>query len=135
MPLRRHGDACPYTGFVKAVKEFYTDKDLITRVMAVILKIGGIFRVGKRTTGCNMEGIGAGAAASAAAFVELAGGTPAQMERAVVLAISPTISVPCTPRVLVPGCAPPTSAAASSSHAWQASSRCTPRSPRPSRWT
>ena len=102
-PCAGTGDACPYTGFVKAVKEFYTDKDLITRVMAVILKIGGIFRVGKRTTGCNMEGIGAGAAASAAAFVELAGGTPAQMERAVVLAISPTISVPCTPRVLVPG--------------------------------
>ena len=55
-PCAGTGDACPYTGFVKAVKEFYTDKDLITRVMAVILKIGGIFRVGKRTTGCNMEG-------------------------------------------------------------------------------
>ena len=60
-PCAGTGDACPYTGFVKAVKEFYTDKDLITRVMAVILKIGGIFRVGKRTTGCNMEGIGAAA--------------------------------------------------------------------------
>lgn len=102
-PCAGTGDSCPYTGFIKAVKEDYDDADKIARVMAVILKIGGIFRVGKRTTGCNMEGIGAGAAATAAAFVELANGTPAQMERAVVLALSPTISVPCTPRVLVPG--------------------------------
>lgn len=102
-PCAGTGDSCPYTGFVKAMAEFYSDHALITRVMAVILKIGGIFRVGKTTTGCNMEGIGAGAAATAAAFVELNGGTPEQMERAVVLAISPTISVPCTPRVLVPG--------------------------------
>lgn len=102
-PCAGTGDSCPYTGFVKAMKEFYSDPDLTARTMAVILKIGGIFRVGKTTTGCNMEGIGAGAAATAAAFVELAGGTPEQMEKAVVLAISPTISVPCTPRVLVPG--------------------------------
>lgn len=102
-PCAGTGDSCPYTGFVKAMKEFYSDEEKIARVMAVILKIGGIFRVGKRTTGCNMEGIGAGAAAVAAAFVELKEGTPAQMEKAVVLALSPTISVPCTPRVLVPG--------------------------------
>ena len=50
-----------------------------------------------------MEGIGAGACATSAAFVELAGGTPEQMEKAMVLAISPTIAVPCTPRVLAPG--------------------------------
>ena len=102
-PCAGTGDSCPYTGFVKAMKEFCQDRDRVARAMAVILKIGGIFRIGKSTTGCNMEGIGAGAAATAAAFVELAGGTPDQMERAVVLAISPTISVPCTPRVLVPG--------------------------------
>lgn len=102
-PCAGTGDSCPYTGFVKAMKEFYSDNDKIARAMAVILKIGGIFRVGKRTTGCNMEGIGAGAAATAAAFVELQDGTPAQVEKAVVLALSPTISVPCTPRVLVPG--------------------------------
>ncbi|RKL63465.1 serine dehydratase [Thermoanaerobacteraceae bacterium SP2] len=102
-PCAGTGDSCPYTGFVKALKEFYNDEDLIARVMAVILKVGGIFRIGKTTTGCNMEGLGAGAAATAAAFVELYGGTPEQLEKAVVLAISPTISVPCTPRVLVPG--------------------------------
>lgn len=103
-PCAGTGDSCPYTGFVKAMKECYPgDTEAHNRVLAVILKIGGIFRVGKTTTGCNMEGMGAGAASTAAAFVELAGGTPAQMEKAVVLAISPTISVPCTPRVLVPG--------------------------------
>jgi L-serine dehydratase len=88
---------------VKALKEFYHDEDKNARIMALILKIGGIFRIGKKTTGCNMEGIGAGAAAVAAAFVELYDGTPEQLEKAVVLAISPTISVPCTPRVMVPG--------------------------------
>ncbi len=102
-PCAGTGDSCPYTGFVKALKEDYDDADLIARIMAVILKIGGEFRIGKATTGCNMEGFGAGAAATAAAFVELAGGEPSQMETAMVLALSPTISVPCTPRVLVPG--------------------------------
>ncbi len=102
-PCAGTGDSCPYTGFVKALQEYYTDEELIARVIAVILKIGGVFRIGKSTTGCNMEGLGAGAAATAAAFVELYGGTPGQLEKAVVLAISPTIAVPCTPRVLVPG--------------------------------
>lgn len=103
-PCAGTGDSCPYTGFVMAVREFYhDDTDLQARIMAVILKIGGMYRIGKCTTGCNMEGIGAGACATAAAFVELAGGTPRQMENAMVLAISPTIAVPCTPRVLVPG--------------------------------
>lgn len=103
-PCAGTGDSCPYTGFVKAVREFYPDdRALQARVMAVLLKVGGMYRIGKRTTGCNMEGIGAGACATAAAFVELNGGTPEQMEKAMVLAISPTIAVPCTPRVLVPG--------------------------------
>lgn len=103
-PCAGTGDSCPYTGFVKAVMEFYPDdEELLSRIMAVILKIGGMYRIGKCTTGCNMEGIGAGACAAAAAFVELAGGTPEQMEKAMVLAISPTIAVPCTPRVLAPG--------------------------------
>ena len=103
-PCAGTGDSCPYTGFVMAMKEFYPEeKDLQARVMAVILKIGGMYRIGKCTTGCNMEGLGAGACALSAAFVELAGGTPDQMESAMVLAISPTIAVPCTPRVLVPG--------------------------------
>lgn len=103
-PCAGTGDSCPYTGFVKAVMEFYPgDEELLGRIMAVILKIGGMYRIGKCTTGCNMEGMGAGACAAAAAFVELAGGTPEQMEKAMVLAISPTIAVPCTPRVLAPG--------------------------------
>ena len=67
-----------------------------------MIKIGSIFRVGKVTTGCNMEGYGAGSACIAAATVSIGGGTPEQMEKAMVLALSPTIGVPCTPRVLVP---------------------------------
>jgi L-serine dehydratase len=50
-----------------------------------------------------MEGYGAGAAATAAALTDLRGGSPAQVARAVVLALSPTIAVPCTPRVMVAG--------------------------------
>lgn len=103
-PCAGTGDSCPYTGFIKALVEFYPENELLlSRVLAILLKIGGMFRIGKKTTGCNMEGFGAGACATAAAFVEVAGGTPEQMENAMVLAISPTIAVPCTPRVLVPG--------------------------------
>lgn len=102
-PCAGTGDSCPYSGFVKAMLEEIDDKERVARVTAVILKIGTIFRVGKSTTGCNMEGFGAGAAACAAGFVELTGGSPDQMEKAIVLALSPTIAVPCTPRVLVPG--------------------------------
>ena len=67
------------------------------------MKIGSIFRVGKQTTGCNLEGYGAGAAATAAALTDLRGGTPTQVAKAMVLALSPTIAVPCTPRVMVAG--------------------------------
>jgi L-serine dehydratase len=41
--------------------------------------------------------------ATAAAFVEIAKGSPEAVGKAVVLAISPTIGTPCTPRVMVPG--------------------------------
>ena len=102
-PCAGTGDSCTYTGFVRGMIEEGIEQDLIARVAAVMLKIGTIFRVGKTSTGCNMEGFGAGAAASAAAFVELAGGTPEQMEKAIVLAVSPTIANPCTPRVMVAG--------------------------------
>lgn len=102
-PCAGTGDSCTYSGFVKAMLEDIADQELIARVTAVMLKIGTIFRVGKTSTGCNMEGFGAGAAASAAAFVELAGGSPEQMGKAIVLALSPTIAVPCTPRVMVAG--------------------------------
>ncbi len=102
-PCAGTGDSCPYAGFMQAMLEEIEDQDTIARACAVVLKIGTIFRVGKTTTGCNMEGFGAGAAALAAGFTELAGGTPEQLGKAVVLAISPTIANPCTPRVMVAG--------------------------------
>ncbi len=102
-PCAGTGDSCTYTGFMRAMLDEIQDEATIARVAAVMLKIGTIFRVGKTTTGCNMEGFGAGAAASAAAFTELSGGTPEQMAKAIVLALSPTIANPCTPRVMVAG--------------------------------
>jgi len=102
-PCAGTGDSCTYSGFVQAMLEELDDKETVARVAAVMLKIGTIFRVGKTSTGCNMEGFGAGAAASAAAFVELANGKPADMAKAIVLALSPTIATPCTPRVMVAG--------------------------------
>lgn len=101
-PCAGTGDSCPYAGFVKAMMTAGYDEVTIAEIAALILKIGGIFRVGKITTGCNMEGFGAGAACIAAATVAMQGGSPRQMEKAIVLAMSPTIAVPCTPRVLVP---------------------------------
>jgi len=101
-PCAGTGDSCPYAGFMRAVMEDYP-RILAARAAAVILKIGTIFRVGKTSTGCNMEGFGAGSAATAAAFVEILGGSPSAMGKAVVLAISPTLGTPCTPRVMVPG--------------------------------
>jgi L-serine dehydratase len=50
-----------------------------------------------------MEGYGAGSAATAAALTDLRGGSAAQVAKAMVLAISPTIGVPCTPRVITRG--------------------------------
>ncbi len=101
-PCAGTGDSCPYSGFIKAMMEHGYDELTIAETAALIIKIGGIFRVGKVTTGCNMEGFGAGSVCIAAATVSIGGGTPSQMEKAMVLAISPTIGVPCTPRVLVP---------------------------------
>lgn len=102
-PCAGTGDACTYTGMLLAMEETIADRRKIALATAVMLKLGTLFREGKSTTGCNMEGLGAGAAAAAAAFTELAGGTPSQSAHSVVLAISPTIAVPCTPRVMVPG--------------------------------
>lgn len=101
-PCAGTGDPCPYSGFIKAMLESGYEKEKVAEIAALILKVGSMFRVGKVTTGCNMEGFGAGAAAIAAATVELRGGSPRDMERAMVLAISPTVAVPCTPRVMVP---------------------------------
>lgn len=102
-PCAGTGDSCTYTGVFGAFKEIIPDKEELARIMAVMLKIGTIFRAGKTSTGCNMEGFGAGAAATAAAMVEYHGGPPQALAKAVVLALSPTIGVPCTPRVMVPG--------------------------------
>lgn len=101
-PCAGTGDSCPYAGFMRAVIEDYSEEEA-SRAAVVLLKIGTIFRVGKISTGCNMEGFGAGSAATAGAFVEIFGGSPEALGRAVVLAISPTIGTPCTPRVMVPG--------------------------------
>ena len=101
-PCAGTGDSCPYAGFIKAMQVNGYDEQTVAEIAALILKIGSLFRVGKVTTGCNMEGYGAGAACIAAATAVLEGGTPQQMEKAMVLAMSPTIGVPCTPRVLVP---------------------------------
>ena len=102
-PCAGTGDSCPYTGLIRALREHPYDGERMAQVMALILKIGSYFRAGKETTGCNMEGLGAGAAVTAAVLTELRGGTPSQVGKAIVLALSPTIAVPCTPRVMVPG--------------------------------
>lgn len=101
-PCAGTGDSCVYAGLVQAMLEFFSAEQVLNAI-AVMLKTGSLFRVGKTTTGCNMEGFGAGSAATAAALVELYGGSPQEMERALVLAISPTIANPCTPRVMVAG--------------------------------
>ncbi len=102
-PCAGTGDSCPYTGLIRALQEHPYPWESVALATALILKIGSIFRSGKETTGCNMEGLGAGAAVTAAVLTELRGGSPAQVGKAMVLALSPTIAVPCTPRVMVPG--------------------------------
>ncbi len=101
-PCAGTGDPCPYTGFIRALMDVGTDETTVAEVAALMLKIGSLFRVAKVTTGCNLEGYGAGSACIAAATVHLKGGNAEQMEKAMVLAMSPTVGVPCTPRVLVP---------------------------------
>ncbi|MBN2439582.1 MAG: serine dehydratase [Deltaproteobacteria bacterium] len=102
-PCAGTGDSCPYTGLLRALQEHPYGWERIALATALILKIGSIFRAGKETTGCNMEGLGAGAAVTAAVLTELRGGSPSRVGKAIVLALSPTIAVPCTPRVMVPG--------------------------------
>jgi L-serine dehydratase len=102
-PCAGTGDSCGYTGLARALLEHIPDEAKALRAIALMLKIGTFFRVGKTTTGCNMEGFGAAAAATAAAVAEVDGGTPEQCAHALVLAISPTVAVPCVPRISVPG--------------------------------
>ena len=102
-PCAGTGDSCPYTGLLKALMETGVEPERVRLASALILKVGSIFRAGKVTTGCNMEGYGAGSAATAAALTDLRGGSAAQVAKAMVLAISPTLGVPCTPRVITRG--------------------------------
>ena len=102
-PCAGTGDSCVYTGLMKALLETKRSTQDIGRIASLIIKIGTFFKEGKRTTGCNMEGFGAGAACTAAALTELRKGSPKQVGKAIVLALSPTIAVPCTPRVIVSG--------------------------------
>lgn len=102
-PCAGTGDSCPYTGLLKALMETGVAPERVRLTSALILKVGSIFRAGKVTTGCNMEGYGAGSAATAAALTDLRGGTAAQVAKAMVIAISPTLGVPCTPRVITRG--------------------------------
>jgi len=102
-PCAGTGDSCPYTGLLKALMETGVAPEQVRLTSALILKVGSIFRAGKVTTGCNMEGYGAGSAATAAALTDLRGGTAAQVAKAMVIAISPTLGVPCTPRVITRG--------------------------------
>ncbi len=102
-PCAGTGDSCPYTGLLRALREENIGEEKLAVMAALILKIGSFFRAGKQTTGCNMEGYGAGAAVTAAVLVDLNGGSALQVAKAIVLALSPTIAVPCTPRVMVSG--------------------------------
>jgi L-serine dehydratase len=102
-PCAGTGDSCPYTGLLKALMETGVPPERVRLTSALILKVGSIFRAGKVTTGCNMEGYGAGSAATAAALTDLRGGSAAQVGKAMVIAISPTLGVPCTPRVITRG--------------------------------
>lgn len=102
-PCAGTGDSCPYSGLVRAMLETIDNKETVACLTALILKVGTIFRVGKTSTGCNLEGFGAGSAATAAVMAEMLGGTPEQVGQAMVLALSPTVAVPCTPRVMVAG--------------------------------
>ena len=59
-PCAGTGDSCPYTGLLKALMETGVDPERVKLTSALILKVGSIYRAGKATTGCNMEGYGAG---------------------------------------------------------------------------
>lgn len=102
-PCAGTGDSCPFTGLLRALMIEGIGDEKVSLSAAIMLKVGSYFRAGKQTTGCNMEGYGAGAAVTAAVLTELAGGTGAQIAQSIVLALSPTIAVPCTPRVMVSG--------------------------------
>ena len=57
-PCAGTGDSCGYTGLARALLEHVPDEAKALRAIALMVKIGTLFRVGKTTTGCNMEGFG-----------------------------------------------------------------------------
>ncbi len=102
-PCAGTGDSCPYTGFVKTVKEFYPD-DLICWQ--------GSWQLSSKSVECTAlanalpDAIWKGLAQAPVPVLQHLWNWQwyaEQMEKAIALAISPTIAVPCTPRVLVPG--------------------------------
>ena len=110
-PCAGTGDSCPYTGLIRALKEHPYPEERVALATALILKIGSIFRVGKQTTGCNMEGLGAGAAATAAVLTELRGGRrPKQAGRSSSPFLQP-LRFPALPGSWCRVFAPPTSPA------------------------
>ena len=68
-PCAGTGDSCVYTGLLKALLETKRSRLEVGRLAALMVKIGTFFKEGKKTTGCNMEGFGAGAACTAAARI------------------------------------------------------------------
>ena len=96
-PCAGTGDSCPYTGLLKALSEEDSDPRRLGFTAALLLKVGSIFRAGKKTTGCNMEGYGAGAAAVAAALTDWRGGSADQAGRALCWPchpLSPCLALP-----------------------------------------
>ena len=59
-PCAGTGDSCVYTGLLKALLETKLSRLEVGRLAALMVKIGTFFKEGKKTTGCNMEGFGAG---------------------------------------------------------------------------
>ncbi len=56
-PCAGTGDSCPYTGLIKALIEAGHSGEQVALAAALVLKVGSIFRVGKRTTGCMPSAI------------------------------------------------------------------------------
>ena len=103
-PCAGTGDSCVYTGLMKALLETKRPKDEIGRIASLIIKIGTYFKEGKKNNRLQHGGVrsrcslhGGGTDRTERRIGER------QVERAIVLAMSPTIAVPCTPRVIVSG--------------------------------
>ena len=113
-PCAGTGDSCPYTGLIRALLEHPYPWERVAQSAALILKIGSLFRVGKQTTGCNMEGLGAGAAATAATLTELRGEPPPRREKPWSWPFLQPSPCPVPRESRFRACAPPTSPAPSS---------------------